>query len=148
MMDENGNIVRFFVLPSASKQPRFRRRWIEALPREIFHPNRSEFWHAVCSRHLTDGEPTDAHPVLTLFGYNNYGKSQGKPRTSNNSRASASQRTDSDSGGKITDSMSLENGIVVEPILVADLYQGVQHEIVINLKLRKKRKLQSEFHAA
>ena len=31
---------------------------------EIFHPNRSEFWHAVCSRHFTDGEPTDAHPVV------------------------------------------------------------------------------------
>ena len=55
MVDENGNIVRFFVLPSASKQPRFRRRWIEALRRENFHPNRSEFWHAVCSRHFTDG---------------------------------------------------------------------------------------------
>ena len=49
MVDENGNIVKFFVLPSASKQPRFRRRWIEALRREIFRPNRSEFWHAVCS---------------------------------------------------------------------------------------------------
>ena len=60
MVDENGNIVRFFVLPSASKQPRFRRRWIEALRREILHPNRSEFCHAVCSRHFTDGEPTDA----------------------------------------------------------------------------------------
>ena len=81
------------MLPSASKQPRFRRRWIEALLREIFHPNRSEFWHAVCSRHFTDGEPSDAHPVLTLFGYNNYGKSQGKPRTSNNSRASVSKRS-------------------------------------------------------
>ena len=65
MVDENGNIVRFFVLPSASKQPRFRRRrWIKALRRENFHPNRSEFWHAVCSRHFTDGEPTDAHPVV------------------------------------------------------------------------------------
>ena len=37
--------------------------------------------------------PTDAHPVLTVFEYNNYGKSQGKPRTSNNSRASVSKRS-------------------------------------------------------
>ena len=92
MVDENGNSVSFFVVSSASKQLTLRRRWIEALRRENFHRKRSEFWHAVCSRHFTDGEPSKAHPVPALFGYNNYGKSQGKPRTSNNSRASVSQR--------------------------------------------------------
>ena len=47
MVDENGNSVSFFVVSSASKQLTLRRRWIEALRRENFHPNRSEFWHAV-----------------------------------------------------------------------------------------------------
>ena len=65
MVDENGNIVRFFVLPSASKQPRFRRRrWIKALRRENFRPNRSEFWLA---RHFTDGEPYGCTPGTNSF---------------------------------------------------------------------------------
>ena len=47
-------------------------------------------------------------------------------------------RTDSDSGGKITESMSLENVTVVEPISVADLYQGMQHVIVNQAQKEKK----------
>ena len=47
-------------------------------------------------------------------------------------------RTDSE---KITDIMSLENVTVVEQISVADLYHGVQHEIVIQAQKEKKGSL-------
>ena len=41
-------------------------------------------------------------------------------------------------GGKITESMFLENFTVFEQISEADFYQGVQHEIVIQAQIEKK----------
>ncbi|XP_062591744.1 uncharacterized protein LOC134253245 [Saccostrea cucullata] len=135
MVDKNGNVVNFYVLPSATKNPKLRRQWINAVRRKNFKPSNTDHWHAVCSRHFVDGRPTDTNPIPTLFEYNNYmhdqaqGQGKRKTLTSKYNSTSSSQGNESHSEGK--KQRTSQTSVFVQPVPVAELYQGIQHEIII-----------------
>ncbi|XP_062598794.1 uncharacterized protein LOC134260234 [Saccostrea cucullata] len=138
MVDQNGNVVNFYVLPSATKNPKLRRQWINAVRRKNFKPSNTDHWHAVCSRHFVDVRPTDTNPIPTLFEYNNYmhdqvqGQGKRKTLTSKYNSTSSSQGNESHSEGK--KQRTSQTSVFVQPVPVAELYQGIQHEIIIPAK--------------
>ena len=77
-------IVVFHPLPSAKKNPKLRKIWLRQIRREGYEPDPGVYWHALCSRHFVDGEPTKNNPFPTLFAYNNY-KAAVMPRQTRNS---------------------------------------------------------------
>ncbi|KAJ8319695.1 hypothetical protein KUTeg_002738 [Tegillarca granosa] len=66
------NNVLFYPFPSALKEPKIRKKWLDQIMRpNDYIPGRS---HRVCSLHFIDGCPTSTNPIPTLSPRNNYGK--------------------------------------------------------------------------
>ena len=63
--------ITFHTFPTALKNKKMRKRWLDMVRRQNFEPN---YQSRLCSIHFVGLKgPTKDNPVPTLFSYNNYG---------------------------------------------------------------------------